>query len=134
MDLLGFEMNETLRDKKERLLKRLKEIDNVLEELRQHEGNLKYLNETITLNLKRVLIMELSSTSNDIFQIKEIKQKKEYAKAKLIERGGESDWRKGKYVYAISAIIAFIHDIDNYLDIASDITGRIALTVAYIKQ
>lgn len=78
--------------------------------------------------------MELSSTSNDIFQIKEIKQKKEYAKAKLIERGGESDWRKGKYVYAISAIIAFIHDIDNYLDIASDITGRIALTVAYINN
>lgn len=33
--------------------------------------------------------MELSSTPNDIFQIKEIKQKKEYAK--LIERGGESD-------------------------------------------
>lgn len=86
VDLLGFEMNETLRDKKERLLKRLKEIDNVLEELRLHEGNLKYLNETSTLNLKRVLIMELSSTSNDIFQIKEIKQKKEYAKAKLIER------------------------------------------------
>lgn len=31
-------------------------------------------------------------------------------------------------------MIAFIHDIDNYLDIASDITGRIALTVAYINN
>lgn len=134
VDVLGFEMNETLSDKKERLQKRLKEIDNVLEELKQPEEDLKYLYETSTLNSKRVLIMELSSTSNDIFQIKEIKQKKEYAKAKLIERGGESDWRKGKYVYAISAIIAFIHDIDNYLDIAPDITGRIALTVAYINN
>lgn len=78
--------------------------------------------------------MEVSSTLNNIFQIKEIKQKKDYAKTKLFERGGESDWRKGKYVYAISAIIAFIHDIDNYLDIASYITGRIALTVAYINN
>lgn len=48
VDLLGFEMNETLSDKKERLLKRFKEIDNVLEEFRQHEGNWKYLNETST--------------------------------------------------------------------------------------
>lgn len=78
--------------------------------------------------------MEVPSTLNNIFQIKEIKQKKDYAKTKLFERGGESDWRKGKYVYAKSAIIAFIHDIDNYLDIASYITGRIALTVAYINN
>lgn len=35
-------MNETLRDKKERLLKRLKEIDNVLEELRQHDNYIKF--------------------------------------------------------------------------------------------
>lgn len=39
----GLDMNETMSDKKERLLKRSKEIDNVLEE---HEGNLRYLNET----------------------------------------------------------------------------------------
>lgn len=55
-------------------------------------------------------------------------------KGKAYWGGGESDWRKGKYAYAISAIIAFIHDIDNNLDIASGITGRIALTVTYIHN
>lgn len=67
VDLFGFEMNEILRDKKERLLKWLKEIDNVLEEFRLYEGNLKYFNEISILNLKRVLIMELFFILNDIF-------------------------------------------------------------------
>lgn len=37
-------------------------------------------------------------------------------------------------MYAISAINAFIHDIDSYLELATDITDRIALTVVYIND
>ena len=47
--------------------------------------------------------------------IQDIKEKKEYSKKRLIERGGEENWMKGKYVFPISGIIAFLHDIDGFM-------------------
>ncbi|CAG2221722.1 unnamed protein product [Mytilus edulis] len=52
--------------------------------------------------------------SRNAQQIRDIKTKKEYAKAKFIERGGQ-DWRNGKFVYVISAIHAFLYDINCFL-------------------
>jgi hypothetical protein len=86
---------------------------------------------TDVLNL---LIKTIKRLSTDIFQVREIRRKKEYCKTKLIERGGATHWRKGKYVYAISAIIAFLHDIDEFLNQACDLLEEIEEIVAFLNN
>lgn len=66
--------------------------------------------------------------------MKDLKKKKEYCKLKLIEKGGETDWRKSKFVYAISAVIAFLYDIQNYLTQARHVTERISRCVAILND
>ena len=51
----------------------------------------------------------------------------------MIERGGEENWRKGKYVFAISGIIAFIHDIDDFLQGFEKLRETICQYLAYIQ-
>ena len=65
----------------------------------------------------RALQFALKDLSSRVIAIQDIKEKKEYSKKKLIERGGEENWRKGKYVFAISGIIAFLYDIDDFMKV-----------------
>ena len=65
--------------------------------------------------------------------MKEIRKKKEFAKAKLIERGGDSNWRNGKYAFAVSAIIAFMHDIDELLKKVLIVLEQICQCIAYLN-
>ena len=50
--------------------------------------------------------------SKDVNEIQNLRTRKEYCKIKLIEREGKTEWKTGKYSYAISAVIAFIYEID----------------------
>ncbi|KAK3103474.1 hypothetical protein FSP39_019495 [Pinctada imbricata] len=133
VDLLGFEAEETLKEKKEKLESQIQDIDKVLQNLDNKGGDITLLNEEDTKHIKDLLLDALCKTSENIIQVREIRAKKEYCKTKLIERGGNTDWRKGKYVYAISAIIAFIHDIDDYIYQASEMTDRICICMASLN-
>ena len=44
--------------------------------------------------------------------------------------GRKADWKKGRYVYAVSAIIAFIHDIDEYLKEAYELNEDLNRVIA----
>lgn len=72
--------------------------------------------------------------SSSILEIREVQRKKEYTKQKLMDRSGDSNWRNGKYLYAISAIIAFLYDIDNFLKRASSVTKNVCLCISYIEK
>ena len=133
VDLLGFEVGDTLNERKEKLETQIQSINNVSHNLDKEEGDATLLNDSVTENLKDLLLDILRITSENIIKVREIRDKKEYCKTKLIERGGGSDWRKGKYVYAISAIRAFIHDIDDYIEQATEMTERICTYVAYLN-
>ena len=52
---------------------------------------------------------------------------------KLIEGSGESDWRNGKYILAISSVIAFVHDIDVFEENCMSIIDEILKCLSYIN-
>ncbi|CAG2256263.1 unnamed protein product [Mytilus edulis] len=133
VDLMGFEEGESLKEKREHLLKRETSINEIMTSIGLYEGNIQNLPELLKAELKEVLLHALKELSINIFQLKEIKTKKEYCKAKLIERGGDTDWRKGRYVYAISAVIAFIYDIDNFLSAGRELTQTLSIFISYIN-
>ncbi|KAH3697092.1 hypothetical protein DPMN_084577 [Dreissena polymorpha] len=108
-------------------------MDRRLDNIQVQAKNIDEIPETYKLELQMFLLNVVKSISCDIIAIREIRRKKEYCKSKLIERGGESDWRKGKFVYAVSAIIAFVHDIDEYLKSACELRENICLTVASLN-
>lgn len=68
-----------------------------------------------------------------IHDIEQLKVKKEYAKDKLIERSGESNWRNGRFCYAISALLAYIYDINKFLDKAENVVRAICLCLSAIN-
>lgn len=120
VDLLGFEKGLSLHEKKNKLDMKLLEVEEVLVNLETTDQK----------HVIKTLIKGLKVISEDSVELSNLKAKKEYGKSKLIERSGDLDWRKGKYVYAISAIIAFIHDIDRFLDKARDVLQNICSQVA----
>ena len=67
------------------------------------------------------------------FEIRAMRTQKEYAKKKLIERSGESDWRNGKYVRAISSLIACLHDIDVFLKNTSSLIEELLKCKSYLN-
>ena len=133
VDLLGFEEGETLIDRQHTLQNKMEVIsqcENLLEEI----SDIAQISEEAKNSTKFFLLASLKDVSIGMQEIRELKRKKEYSKEKLIERGGDTNWRKGKYVYAISAIIAFIHDIDEYLQKAGQLLEHISQSLAYFNQ
>jgi len=102
VDLLGLEPDETLAEKKCYLKQHIQELSAMLSNLSASETkdlNIQDLSNESKAQVCELLIKTISRISNDIFQVREIRRKKEYCKSKLIERGGETHWRKGKLCF-----------------------------------
>lgn len=117
VNLLWFEPHATL-------IERQKELETCVKPIEEMIKDFSELDELIDMGSdfdeakKRCVINFLSCQmkmiSHNILDVRDLR-KKEYAKSKLIERSGGSDWKNGKYVHGISALIAFVYDIDEYL-------------------
>ena len=118
VDILGFEKDVSIQEKQAVLYRTLSPVTDLTNDLMKHDETLDILNlpGDTKERLKSVLLSSLKEISTKVLEMKECRKKKEYTKQKLIERSGESDWRNGKYVHAISSVIAFMHDIDIFLD------------------
>ncbi|KAH3809782.1 hypothetical protein DPMN_138161 [Dreissena polymorpha] len=75
----------------------------------------------------------LKTVSTGKHEMEQIKRKKEYAKDKLMERSDETNWRNGKFGYAISAIIAYIYDIDTFVGKSEKVIREICVCVASLN-
>ena len=131
VDLLGFEKSETLIQKQMELKRKLDGVIKVEEILSLSEDILSVEDKSYICKALSSILTELSSS---IELLKGIKQKKLYAKSKLMERGGEQDWRNSKYKFAISAIIAFIFEIDKFLEDTGILLDDIAWTIARLNN
>ena len=121
INLLGFEEGMSLQQKQNVLKTELNSIESTIEVL----NNLVHTEDqwqcpvselpAITLSeFKSFLLWCLKILSSKAHNIRTIQSKKEYARKKFIESGGD-DWHKSKYVYVISALNAYLYEIDSYL-------------------
>lgn len=135
VNILGHEDSMSLRQRQEELKSKICVIEKTVKDLEQLEScvDIKTLNQETHTNSVQSLQFALKDLSCSVIDILDIKEKKEYSKKKLIERGGEENWRKGKYVFAISGIIAFIHDIDDFLQGFEKLRETICQYLAYIQ-
>ena len=117
MDLLGFEEGLSLQDRQNELTETLKEIQTLLVEIsdQSQDENVKDLDESIKYKILQTLKHAHTKLSQLAQEIRELRRKKEFAKSKFIERGGE-DCRNGKFIYVISALHAHLYDIDCFLN------------------
>ena len=117
VDLLGFEEGLSLKDRQNDLAETLNRFQNLLFKVSDHnpDTNVKDLEESIKDEILQMLNHAHSKLSQLVQDIRELKTKKEFAKSKFIEHGGE-DWRNGKFIYVISAIHAHLYDIDCFLN------------------
>lgn len=136
VDLLGFEVGSSLKDRKEILAKLISQIPDLKSFLISLDLTATIDTETVSKETKgiivNILLKLLNSISTAATIIRSIKSKKEYALTKFIERGG-SEWRQSKFAYVISAIKAFLFDIQKYLDAHLSLLGLICQFVAHIQ-
>lgn len=111
VDLLGFEVGSSLKDRKEILAKLISQISDLKSILLTLYLTATIDAETVSKETKGIIVnimfKLLNSNSTDTTIIISIKSKKEYALNKFIERGG-SEWRQSKLAYVIIAIRAFL--------------------------
>ena len=98
-----------------------------------NDTDIRNMNAMSLQNVTGVLRESLKDLSISIQEVKEMQKKKEFAKAKLIERGGDSNWRNGKYAFAVSAIIALMHAIDELRKKVLDVLEQICQCIAYLN-
>ena len=136
VDILGHEDGMSLEQRQEELKKKISVIEKSVQDLECLEScaDIKALSPEASENSVKSLQFALKDLSYSVIAIQDIKEKKEYSKKKLIERGGEENWRKSKYVFAISGIIAFIHDIDDFLQAFEKLRETICLYLAYMQD
>ena len=116
IDLLGFEEGPSLDDRLNELNSELKKQQNVIDKLKESPETVQ---EQFELYGQNDLNQKYKLISKYIQEINELKGNKEYVLNKFIERGGK-DWRQSKFMYVISAIQAFIFDIERFISNASD--------------
>lgn len=128
--------NHQLKDRKEILAKLISQISELKSILLSLDLTAIIDAETVSTETKgiivNILLKLLNSISTDATIIRSIKSKKEYTLTKFIERGG-SEWRQTKFAYVISAIKAFLFDIQKYLDAHVSLLGLICQFVAHIQ-
>ncbi|XP_052233224.1 uncharacterized protein LOC127846086 [Dreissena polymorpha] len=118
VDLLGFEDSSSLQERLLNVEMSTSEYDAFICYLQQYKNtqNLESISTECRHKLKQILGKSLRETSAGIVEASALKKKKEYAKEKLIEKGGGGlAWKESKFSYAISSVIGFLHDIDKYL-------------------
>ena len=125
IDLLGFEKESSLKDKRVILEKLLEPLNDIIDSLTESENrDLCSLTDEQKAGFREIYNETLKTVSEHILNARDLRKKKEYAKGKLIERSGVGNWKNGKFAYAISNTIAFIHDIDIYLVCAYDVISE----------
>ena len=137
VDILGFEPGKTLHQRQLEYQERIRQIDEVGKKLNEYtslNSDVKNLSNEKQKDIVNVLKPTLSIISQDIIDVRDLKRKKEYAKGKLIERGGETNWRESKFVYAISGIIAFLHDVEEYSKNALGVLEEICRCISYLNH
>lgn len=117
VDLLEFETCHSLQDRIDQLEKQKKKVEEISCKFCNEEEttNIADFSQEYRVEIKRLLREQLKEMSLNVIHARELRKKKHYGKEKLIEKRGGSDWKNGKYVFAISSLIAFIHDIDDFL-------------------
>ena len=137
VDLLGFEPGLSLSERKKQATDVKKPIQDLIKNLSDKDESQNMgtdLTETEREELAEILTTHMKIVSLNILNAREFRKKKEYAKEKLIERSGGSDWKNGKYVLAISSMIAYIHDIDEFLKESLMIVDELNKCVCCLKQ
>ena len=130
VDLIGFEKGTTLAEKKSQHVEMkvpLNELKIALEKYQKTEST-SDMHESDIGKTRDILLHYFETISRNAFEMEERRKKREYSKDKMIECS-KGDWKNGKYVYAISASIAFIHDADCYLskseEVISEMVGQL---------
>ncbi|XP_045199092.2 uncharacterized protein LOC123553445 [Mercenaria mercenaria] len=135
IDLLGFEDGKSLLEKQADLELEIDRYNIVLRLFSKYDLNDNVNN--LTDEEKEQVINDLKLThkkvSMNLKEAREIKEKKEYARKKFEERGGK-DWRNGKFVFVISAIDAFVYELNQYIDNSFNIISDICNCLAYIQN
>jgi hypothetical protein len=136
IDLLGFEKDMSLEEKRGNQKILVNPLKEMLTYLKSEEESCEVNNlaSSKLTDLEILLHNSLKNISKQILDIKEKRIKKVYAKEKLIEKSGDSNWRNSKYVYAISATISYIHDIDTYLEHAHNVLEELIQCIAYMNK
>ncbi|WAR15144.1 hypothetical protein MAR_005249, partial [Mya arenaria] len=136
VDLLGFEDGETLEERRSVLQKTMTELNVLSASISmqcKRRTHISDMPKELKSNMKNVLVHSLKRLSSGMNEMEQLKKKKEYAKEKLIERGGDSNWRNGKFSYAISAILGYMHDITAFTKKAGDVIKDICIIVSALN-
>ncbi|XP_052268567.1 uncharacterized protein LOC127869949 [Dreissena polymorpha] len=136
VDLIGFENGPTLMEKRSILQQTTEDLSVLSSQIRSQFDKkvpLKRLPDELKAQLKHFLLNMLKTVSTGKHEMEQIKRKKEYAKDKLMERSDETNWRNGKFGYAISAIIAYIYDIDTFVGKSEKVIREICVCVASLN-
>lgn len=135
VDLLGFESDVSLAGKQSIHLKRIEQIIEILEELQRSDINdIMAMSDSQKDKLKSLCADALTEISLLILKARSIKKKKCYARDKLMERNGDhTNWKNGKYAYAISDCIAYVHDIDQYMEKSISVINELIKFLGFIQ-
>ena len=133
VNILGFEDGPSLDERLSALKVELDKETAIISNLVDCVDDTKQLPEASKSQLKQDFDRICIKLSKNVQEIREVKRKKEYAKEKFIERGG-SDWRHGTFVYVISAIHAYLFDINCYLTRAGEVMETINRWNAYLQN
>ena len=100
VDILGHEDSMSLKQRQEELKSKISVIEKAINDIEHLENceDIKTMTQEAHYSSVRALQFALKDLSSSVIAIQDLKEKKEYSKKKLIERGGEENWRKGKYV------------------------------------
>ena len=135
VDLLGFEKGSTLMDRRRQLSERMELVKGLCNRLQKADTStdLHLLSVDVSNETRQVLLDSLQILAVDAIDIRALQKKKEYALEKFIMRGGQ-EWRQGRFAFVISAIKAFLYDIQKYLKAHTQLIQDICKTVAYVNK
>ncbi|XP_060581747.1 uncharacterized protein LOC132738297 [Ruditapes philippinarum] len=135
IDLLGYEDGPSLSTRVTDMKSRMQSCEDEIQRISSNEEDvdIRCLPEDVKLKLICFLKTSYTIVSLDVVTVQEVRNKKEYARSQFVERGGK-DWRQSKFVYVISIIDAFLHDIDKFLELTRDILGHIRQVLVYLQE
>ena len=139
VDLLGFEKGTSLKERKQDFERELADIDDMMKALvdllqeTDSKGGNDEIDSSLHCKIRSILGKCMTSLSVNINEIDRVRNRKLYCKQKLLENSGQ-DWRKGKYVYAISAITAYIHEIDGFAAKATSVIDKLCRYIAHLNN
>ena len=135
VDILGFEDGPSLSQRKTNVNNEIEYLSSQIGVLKLEDGSIEIGNlssETKAL-MKHTLLHSLVYLSENAQNVRKIRKQKEYAKNKFLDQGGK-DWRQSKFVYVISAMNAFLYEIENFLSKYLEVLDKICQYIAVLNQ